>query len=278
MNGQKTGGWLLALAMMVAGGFAFGDAAQMPRVLFDATRPDAAHQLRVGGNAKGQVSWQVVENGFTAKLEPGASAWPGVMVVPPDNKPNWDLSLWGHVEAKVTNTGKGEFQIYIRVDNPSEPGKSPWNTEPIKLKPGESTLAKVFFGYSFHHQPNYKLDQSNVVRVQFFLGSPKEPVEFRVENLQAAGWDGEKPRGAVKRELKRKRRKLKRKLARVSDHIHYYKKRGIERAEDKREIRQNAILGWLVLGALVAAGVLVYMNWDAILAYLGSLIKGFIGG
>ena len=88
----------------------------------------------------------------------------------------------------------------------------------------------------------------------------------------------EKPRGAVKRELKRKRRKLKRKLARVSDHIHYYKKRGIERAEDKREIRQNAILGWLVLGALVAAGVLVYMNWDAILAYLGSLIKGFIGG
>ena len=197
MNGQKTGGWLLALAMMVAGGFAFGDAAQMPRVLFDATRPGAADQLRVGGNAKGQVSWQVVANGFAAKLEPGASAWPGVMVVPPDNKPNWDLSLWGHVEAKVTNTGKGACQIYIRVDNPSEPGKSPWNTEPIKLKPGESTLAKVFFGYSFHHQPNYKLDRSNVVRVQFFLGSPKEPVEFRVENLQAAGWDGEKPRGAV---------------------------------------------------------------------------------
>ncbi|MGN0876427.1 MAG: polysaccharide deacetylase family protein [Kiritimatiellia bacterium] len=188
---------LIGLAVAVSCGSAFGDGAQMPRALFEANLPGAADQLKVGGGAQGQVTWKVVENGFTAKLEPGKSQWPGVMVVPPNGKPNWDLSLWGHVEAKVTNLGSDEFQIFMRVDNPAEPGKSPWNTEPIKLKGGASQLVKVYFGYSFYHQPNYKLDQSNVVRVQFFLGNPTGPIEFKVENLKAAGWDGEKPQGYV---------------------------------------------------------------------------------
>ena len=184
---------LLGLAAVMFCGYAFGDGAQMPRALFEANQPGAADQLKVGGGAHGQVTWKVVEKGFTAKLEPGESQWPGVMVVPPNGKPNWDLSLWGHVEAKVTNLGEEEFQLYMRVDNPAIPGKSPWNTEPIKLKGGASTLVKVYFGYSFYHQPNYKLDQSNIVRIQFFQGNPKSPIEFKVEDLKAAGWDGEKP-------------------------------------------------------------------------------------
>ena len=184
---------LFGLALAVACGHAFADGAQMPRALFEANLPGAADQLRVGGGAQGQVTWKIVDNGFTAKLTPGASQWPGVMVVPPGGKPNWDLSLWGHVEAKVTNLGQDEFQLYMRVDNPAVPGKSPWNTEPVKLRGGASTVVKVYFGYAFYHQPNYKLDQSNIVRVQFFLGNPKGPVEFRVEDLKAAGWDGEKP-------------------------------------------------------------------------------------
>lgn len=183
----------MGLLALLATGTVRGDGAQMPRALFEADQPGAANQLKVGGGATGQVTWKLVENGFTAKLTPGASAWPGVIVVPPANKPNWDLSLWGHVEAKVTNLGADEFQIFMRVDNPAVPGKSPWNTEPIKLKGGASTVVKVYFGYSFYHQPNYKLDPSNVVRVQFFLGNPKAPVEFKVGDLKAAGWDGEKP-------------------------------------------------------------------------------------
>ncbi len=185
----------VAAFAFVSGSSVFADGAQMPRALFDSRL--GASQLRIGGNAKEQVTWTVRDNGFDAKLAPGASAWPGVMVVPPDNKPSWDLSLWGHVECRLTNTGKTQQQIGLRVDNASLPGKSPWNTELFRLNPGESTLAKVYFGFSYHFQPNYKLDPSAVVRVQFFVGNPKEEVCFRVENLQAAGWDGEKPKGYV---------------------------------------------------------------------------------
>ena len=188
---------LFGLALAVACGHAFADGAQMPRALFDAKAPGADRQLLVGGGAKGQVTWKIGESGFDAKLAKGASAWPGVMVVPPDGKPSWDLSLWGHVECRLTNTGDSEQLINMRVDNASIPGKNPWNTEMFKLKPGESTLAKVYFGYAFHYQPNYKLDPSKVVRVQFFVGNPASDVKFRVENLQAAGWDGEKPSGQV---------------------------------------------------------------------------------
>lgn len=184
---------LVCLLAAAAAGFCFGDGAQMPRILFDAGVPGAADQLKLGGNAVGQAAWQVVDNGFTVKLSPGESKWPGVIVNPPNGKPNWDLSLWGHVEAKVTNTGTEDFKIYIRVDNPSKPGENPWNSEPIQLKAGASTVAKVYFGYSFYFQPSYKLDQSNVVRVQFFADNLKSDIEFKVEDLKAAGWDGEKP-------------------------------------------------------------------------------------
>ena len=173
------------------------DGAQMPRALFDASSPGAERQLLVGGGAHGQVAWKLTEDGFEAKLARGASAWPGVMVVPPDGRAAWDLSLWGHVECRLTNTGGAEQMFNMRVDNASIPGKSPWNTEMFKLKPGESTVAKVVFGYAFHYQPNYKLDPSQVVRVQFFVGNPENDVSFRVEKLQAAGWDGEKPAGYV---------------------------------------------------------------------------------
>jgi len=190
-------GAFATVAVALSTGLSFGDGAQMPRALFDAKAPGAEKQLLVGGGAQGQVSWKVVEGGFDATLAKGKSAWPGVMVVPADGKPSWDLSLWGHVECRLTNTGAGEQTINMRVDNASIPGKSPWNTEMFKLKPGESTLAKVYFGYAFHFQPNYKLDPSKVVRVQFFVGNPASDVSFRVEGLQAAGWDGEKPAGYV---------------------------------------------------------------------------------
>ena len=134
----------VAILAAVAAGLVWGDGAQMQRALFEANLPGAADQLKVGGGAQGQVSWKIIENGFTAKLEPGKSQWPGVMVVPPNGKAKWDLSLWGHVEAKVTNLGSGEVQLFMRVDNPSEPGKSPWNTEPLNLKAGETTLAKLY--------------------------------------------------------------------------------------------------------------------------------------
>ena len=80
----------------------------------------------------------------------------------------------------------------------------------------------------------------------------------------------ERPRGSLKRELNRKRRKLRRKLARISDNIEYYKKRGIERAEDKRVVRRNIILGWIALGALVLGAVLILVFWGDITAFFGA--------
>ena len=180
----------MALVVVAASFVAFGQGAVQPKDLLSSS---AAGQLLVGGNAQGQVEIVPGGAGFEAKITPGAASWPGVMVVPAGGKPSWDLSLYGHVECKLTNTGSSPFNLGMRVDNASIPGKSPWNTEMFKLAPGASTVARVYFGYSFYFQPNYPLDASAVVRVQFFLNGQKEPAAFKVEELRACGFAGEKP-------------------------------------------------------------------------------------
>ena len=181
-------------ALACLAGLAYGQGAVLPKELFDAKAAGCEKQLLIGGRAEGQVETKVVANGFEVTLTPGAAQWPGVMVVPAGGKPSWDLSLYGHVVCKLTNTGKTAFNLGMRVDNAAIPGKSPWNTEMIKLGPGASTMARVYFGYSFYFQPNYPLNAAEVVRVQFFNATAvKEPLSFRVEELKASGFAGEKP-------------------------------------------------------------------------------------
>ena len=69
-------------------------------------------------------------------------------MVKPDG-PAWDLSAFGHVEARVTNTGTLRSSINLRVDNEGDWTTNPWNAEALWLGPGETGTVLVRFGYSF---------------------------------------------------------------------------------------------------------------------------------
>lgn len=129
--------------------------------------------------------------GLIVNITAGDAGYPGIGIKPRGQA--WDLSPFGHVEARITNTGDKAQSIIMRVDNVGDWRKEPWNTESIDLKPGEAGAAKVIFGYQYGMKPGYKLNPSKVVQVMFFTGKVTQPVSFRIESITAAGPAGEKP-------------------------------------------------------------------------------------
>ena len=71
----------------------------------------------------------------------------------------WDLSPWGHIETQVKNTSDMPISVNMRVDQ-TDPFQS--NTEIAYLKPGESRMLKVIFGYQYGFKPGPKLDPAKI--------------------------------------------------------------------------------------------------------------------
>ncbi len=134
--------------------------------------------------------------GLIITIAAGDEGYPGARLTPPGDK--WDLSAFGHVEAKLTNTGKSGFTVALRVDNAGDWQKNPWNTEQIFLKPGATTTQRVIFGHAYGHKPGYKLNPAEVIGILIFTGKAKEEQSMRLEYLVAGGETGEKPQVAPK--------------------------------------------------------------------------------
>ncbi len=143
-----------------------------------------------------------VDNGDVEfKLENGAldiviketnkSGYPGVELTPATGK-TWDLSPWGHVEVKITNTGKTKAGFNVRIDDDSDWKLNPWNAEPCWLDPGKSKVQKVIFGYSYGNK-GYALKSDRVKRLLLFSNKAGAEQSFRLEDIQAAGAAGETP-------------------------------------------------------------------------------------
>lgn len=120
--------------------------------------------------------------------EPGEESYPGVDVTPTAAKA-WDLSAYGHVEARVANTGDVPIGVTMRVDN--SPGE--WDAEIVSLKPGETKTVKVIFGYGYGFKPAHALRPGAVTAVKLFANKAAKRQSFRVEGLVAGGEAGEKP-------------------------------------------------------------------------------------
>ncbi len=129
--------------------------------------------------------------GLVVSLAAGEAGYPGIGIKPAGAA--WDLAAFGHVEARIANLGARELSLNLRVDNVGDSQKAPWNTESIRLKPGETGTVKVVFGYQHGLKPGYKLDPAKVVQVLLFTGKVTEPVSFRLESLIAAGAAAEAP-------------------------------------------------------------------------------------
>ena len=142
--------------------------------------------------ASAAVSQDPAAPGLVITIKPGKADYPGMNLKPADGKA-WDLSAFGHVEARVVNTGSKMALFALRVDNAGDWQKGPWNTEQAYLKPGQRGTVTVIFGHSYNHKPGYPLNPKEVVNILMFTGKADAATSFRIESLVAGGPAGEKP-------------------------------------------------------------------------------------
>ena len=93
--------------------------------------------------------------GVVISIVTGKDGYPGVNIKP--DGAAWDLSKFGHLEARVTNTGEKSISVALRVNNAGDWKDNPWNTESVNVKPNETGTVSVIFGYAYGKKPNYKL-------------------------------------------------------------------------------------------------------------------------
>lgn len=186
-NGDLT---RIVLALCAAAcGFAAraeGGAAIAPKFLWTASQPFEGDVACDGG-----VSVEREGAAMRARFANAEAQWPSFTLRP---KTPWNLSPWGRVEVPVRNVGGKAVSVSVRVDNPGDWRFSPWNTEGAYLKPGESKVVKVIFGYQYGFKKGYKLDPSKVSAIKVFLnGKSSEVRELQLGDLIATGVAGEKP-------------------------------------------------------------------------------------
>ncbi len=183
--------WIVSSLLALLAGTASAQVGGIaPKFLLDPVAPAAAGQI-VPTDA--QATFTLGKDGITVSIAPGAAQWPGLGVTPEAKAP-WDLSPWGHIEARLTNLGAERISVGMRVDNAGDWRKEPWNAENLTLNPKESKIVKVIFGHSYGFQPAFKLNSGAVIQVLFIAnGKSDKPRAFRIEDLQASGSSGEKP-------------------------------------------------------------------------------------
>ena len=138
-----------------------------------------------------QVSVSRLPIGLAVAIASGEENYPGVALKPEGGA--WNLSGYGHVEARLTNTGTKDIFLSLRVDNAGDWHANPWNTESVALKPGETRTVQTIFGYAYGFKPNFALKPEAVVQVLIFTAKSDAPQSFRIESVMASGPAGEKP-------------------------------------------------------------------------------------
>ncbi|MCE5217493.1 hypothetical protein LLH03_10765, partial [bacterium] len=134
----------VGLAMLGGAGSCVG-AADLP--LLDLSSDQALTRLTPGQPDQVSVARAVGAPGLVVTCRLGANAYPGVVITP--EAAVWDLAAFGHVEARVVNTGTITSGVSLRVDNEGDWAASPWSSETLYLKPGEAGTLHVRFGYAW---------------------------------------------------------------------------------------------------------------------------------
>jgi len=179
---------LLALALVGAANVWAQVGGIAPKFLIDPGSPKAAGQIMPSTE---QVSFTTGKDGVTVNIAGGPEQYPSI-AISPESGSAWDLSPWGRVDAKITNLGAGNLQVSMRVDNKKDGSSN--SCEGVSLKPGETKVLKVIFGYSYGYKPSFQLNPGSIVQILVFAVGKKDAARsFRIEDLQATGSTGEKP-------------------------------------------------------------------------------------
>lgn len=135
---------------------------------------------------------QESDSGLVVSVSGNSKGNPGVGLRPEEGEA-WNLSAFSRVEATVSNPGNVPIPVSLRVDNPGHWRDAPWNTETIRLSPGERRTLVVFFDHSYGFRPGFDLDPAQVVQLLLFTEGAELPRSFVVESVSAAGRVGESP-------------------------------------------------------------------------------------
>ena len=153
-------------------------------------------RITVQSGAEKQVvaarSQDATAPGLVITIQPGQSGYPGINLAPESGKA-WDLSAFGHIEARVVNTGSKTALFALRADNAGDWHDNPWNTEQVYLKAGERATVTVIFGHHYGHKPGYALKPGEIVNLLLFTAKADGVTSFRIESIVADGPAGEKP-------------------------------------------------------------------------------------
>lgn len=180
--------WLVTTLTLCLAISAYAQSAIAPKFLV--AKPE---QLSAERNNP-DITIKPLEGGdFEVQIAEGAKNNPGVLVKPSGDY--WDLSPWGRVQLKVTNIGKVPLGLHVRVDEYTGATykHGSWSTEQAWLKPNQSQVVKVIFGYNYGFKPGYPLNASRIKQILLFTGNAPKGAAYRIEALQATGTTGEKP-------------------------------------------------------------------------------------
>jgi beta-glucanase (GH16 family) len=184
---------VLALAFFIAPCLRADDAvsevgAIAPRPLVDLSTSGVESKF-APSSAQVTVTPGTNPTGVIVTVQPGPADFPGVTLKPNGGTP-WDLSPFGHIEARLTNLAARPMGIALRIDGANwqnNSGSITW------IKPGETATAKVYFGYSYG-QKSEALNTSSLSELLFVAPKAKDaPESFRIEWVQASGATGEVP-------------------------------------------------------------------------------------
>ena len=160
--------------------------------LIDFNSPDAAKQV---GPTKGVPASIITvdKTGISMSFPIQPAPHSGVIVTSAAGKP-WDLSAYGHIEAKVTNlSDKTVLPFVMHVVNGAEGRNQELNTEAVDIPPGGTKVLTVYFGYQYGFEPSATFDATRITELYLFLYDTNQPHSFRIEELTAGGVAGEKP-------------------------------------------------------------------------------------
>ncbi len=171
------------------------NAATAEKPLLDFNSPNAVKQVALAKGVPAGSTVSVDKTGvgvnFTA-FQPSDADHPGFHVTPATGTA-WDLSAYGHVEVKVTNTCDRDIKFVMHVVPTGEGYTAGSNQEFLEIQPGETKVVKVIFGYSHGYKPTRPINSASISEIFIFLYHSIKPHSFRIEQLQAAGTAGEKP-------------------------------------------------------------------------------------
>jgi beta-glucanase (GH16 family) len=150
----------------------------------DFNQPDIGTTIKLNGKSGAQYKIVDGDNGKALEVScsVGSNRFPGIQIHPKAKV--WNLSGYNKVEVDITNLSKQRVKVFVRVDNPGDWRKNPWNCTGTMIPAAATKTVTVVFGYSWG-QPGFKLDPAKVNNILIYCANLKQSAKLKVNSIRA---------------------------------------------------------------------------------------------